>query len=170
MGAREARWEKGEKEGAMRTRRLGDTWRGGAFTVRHRKTEREREHTGREPRGGGRREEPSRGQTGTWERQWEAGESRERKYREKGRGEGRVRKRQDRQQERESSKTWESVREKRRESQRRKCGRGQNGAVASGESGRQEEGRNEEVEERGGAGAFPTYPSSEALRGVPLTP
>lgn len=99
-GAREERWEKGEKEGAMCTRGLGDTWRGGAFTVRHRKTEREREHTGRELRRGGRREEPSRRQTGTWERQWEAGESRERKYREKGMGEGRVRKRQDRQQER----------------------------------------------------------------------
>lgn len=101
VGAREERWKKGEKEGAVCARRLGeDTWRGGAFTVRHRKTRREKELTGRELRGGGRGEEPGRGQTGTWERQWEAGESRERKYREKGRGEGRVRKRQDRQQER----------------------------------------------------------------------
>lgn len=100
MGGKRGEVGEGSKEGAVCTRRLGDTWRGGAFTVRHRKTEREREHTGRELRGGGRLEEPSRGQTGTWERQWEAGESRERKCREKGRGEGRVRKRQDRQQER----------------------------------------------------------------------
>lgn len=40
-GAREERWEKGEKEGAVCTSRLGDTCRGGAFTVRRRKTEKE---------------------------------------------------------------------------------------------------------------------------------
>lgn len=96
-GAR--RGEVGEgKKGRGRwglTRRLGDTWRGGDFTVRHAKMEERRHITGRDLKGG-RRQEDGRWRADRWERQWEAGESEERQHRESGRGERRARDRQDR--------------------------------------------------------------------------